>query len=120
MNKNIYFISDLHISFKKKEITQYFLFFLAHQARNAHTIYILGDLFDAWVGDDDNTPPHKKIKSQLKQLTELGTKIYLQQGNRDFLLGQRFCDETGVILISDYDVINLNGIKTLLTHGDLL
>ncbi len=120
MNQDILFISDLHISLEKTEITRRFLAFLENQATTASTVYILGDLFDAWIGDDDNTPPNKKIKTQLKRLTDSGTRVYLQQGNRDFLLGPRFCAETGITLLGDYEVIELNGVKTLLTHGDLL
>lgn len=120
MKQDILFISDLHLSLEKIEITRRFLSFLENQAKQAGTVYILGDLFDAWVGDDDNTPPNKKIKAQLRQLTDSGTKVYLQRGNRDFLLGRQFCAETGVSLLADYKVIALNGVKTLLTHGDLL
>jgi len=120
LKQDIIFISDLHISLKKTEITRRFLAFLETQASQVSTVYILGDLFDAWIGDDDNTPPNKKIKKQLKQLTDSGTRVFLQQGNRDFLLGHRFCLETGINLLDDYEVIDLNGVKTLLTHGDLL
>ncbi|WP_036248762.1 UDP-2,3-diacylglucosamine diphosphatase [Methylobacter sp. BBA5.1] len=120
MNKDILFISDLHISLDKPEITRRFIDFLDKRAPEAAAVYILGDLFDAWIGDDDPTPPNRKIKKHLKQLTDAGIKVYLQQGNRDFLLGDRFSQETGVILIDDYVVIDLFGIPTLLTHGDLL
>jgi len=120
LKQDIIFISDLHISIEKTEITRRFISFLQNQATKASAVYILGDFFDTWVGDDDNTPPNKKIKQQLKQLTDSGTQIYLQQGNRDFLLGQRFCDESGITLLDEYTVIDLFGVKTLLTHGDLL
>ena len=120
MDKETIFISDLHISLNKKEITENFLLFLKNQARQASSIYILGDLFDAWIGDDDNTPPNKQIKTQLKLLTDSGVPVFLQQGNRDFLIGDQFCTETGISLLGDYAVINLNGVNTLLTHGDLL
>ena len=120
MNKEIIFISDLHIALNKKEITNRFLSFIENQAREAKAVYILGDLFDAWIGDDDNTPPNKKIKTHLKQLTESGVEVFLQLGNRDFLMGEQFCTETGITLLKDYKVINLNGVNTLLTHGDLL
>ncbi len=120
VNQKIIFISDLHISLAKKKITQRFLGFLENQINQATAIYILGDLFDVWIGDDDNTPPNKKIKKQLKRLTDSGTRIFLQQGNRDFLLDQKFCNETGICLLDDYAVIELNGVNTLLTHGDLL
>lgn len=116
----ILFISDLHLSLDKPEITRRFLSFLENRAVGAEALYILGDLFDAWVGDDDPTPPNSKIKLRLKKLIDAGTKVYLQTGNRDFLLGERFCDETGVTLLGDYEVIDLYGVPTLLTHGDLL
>ncbi len=118
--KSIFFISDLHIALEKPAITRRFLNFLETQAKNASALYILGDLFDVWVGDDDFTPPINKIKRQFKKLTDSGIKIYLQQGNRDFLLGDKFCQQTGIILLDDYAVIDLYGEKTLLTHGDLL
>jgi len=120
LNQDIIFISDLHIALNKKEITNRFLSFLKNKEHEASTVYILGDLFDAWIGDDDNTSPNKNIKSQLKLLTKSGVQVFLQQGNRDFLLGEQFCRETGVTLLKDYKVINLNGVNTLLTHGDLL
>lgn len=120
MNQEILFISDLHISLEKPEITRRFLTFLRDRAPQAAAVYILGDLFDAWIGDDDPTPPNNKIRAQLKQLTDSGTLVYLQQGNRDFLLGERFAKETGVTLLDDYAVVDLHGTPTLLTHGDLL
>jgi UDP-2,3-diacylglucosamine hydrolase len=120
LNQEILFISDLHISLEKPEITRRFLDFLEHRAIRSSAVYILGDLFDAWIGDDDPTPPNNKIRKQLKKLTTSGTQVFLVQGNRDFLLGKRFSKETGVILLDDYTVINLNDTPTLLTHGDLL
>jgi UDP-2,3-diacylglucosamine hydrolase len=120
MKKDVLFISDLHIALEKPEITNRFLSFLKNQASKAQAVYILGDLFDVWVGDDDFTPPTHKIRQRLKQLTEAGTPVYLQSGNRDFLLGQKFCQDTGVQLLDEYVVIDLFGVPTLLTHGDLL
>jgi UDP-2,3-diacylglucosamine hydrolase len=120
MKQGILFISDLHIALEKPDITERFLSFLRNHAAKAEALYILGDLFDAWVGNDDFTPPTNKIRQQLKQLTESGTPVYLQPGNRDFLLGQAFCQDTGVKLLDDYAVIDLFGTPTLLTHGDLL
>ena len=120
MKQDILFISDLHISLEKPEITRRFVNFLQQRARQAQALYILGDLFDTWIGDDDNTPPNKTIKKALKALAESGTAIFLLQGNRDFLLGQRFADECGMSLLDEYAVIDLNDQPTLLTHGDLL
>jgi UDP-2,3-diacylglucosamine hydrolase len=120
MSEDILFISDLHLSLDKPEITRRFLDFLQNRATQATAVYILGDLFDAWIGDDDYTPPNRAIREQLKRLTDSGIHVYLQPGNRDFLLGERFCQETGVVLLGDYAVIDLFGTPTLLTHGDLL
>ncbi|MDD2864271.1 MAG: UDP-2,3-diacylglucosamine diphosphatase [Methylococcales bacterium] len=116
----ILFLSDLHLSFDKPQITRHFIYFLQNKARRAKAIYILGDLFDAWVGDDDFTSPNAQIRCELKQLTDAGVIVYVQRGNRDFLIGERFARGTGVILLDDYAVIDLEGEKTLLTHGDLL
>lgn len=120
MSQEILFISDIHLSLEKPEITRRFLAFLKNRAPKAAAVYILGDLFDAWIGDDDPIPPNNKIRKQLKQLTDSGTQVYLQQGNRDFLLGNQFCQDTGITLLGDYVVIDLYGTPTLLTHGDLL
>ncbi len=120
MPDEILFISDLHLSLEKPEITRRFIDFLKNRAVKAKALYILGDLFDSWIGDDDRTPPTQTIRNHLKKLTSSGTKVYLQQGNRDFLLGNRFCRDTGVVLIDEYAVIDLFGVPTLLTHGDLL
>ncbi len=116
----ILLISDLHLSFDKPQITRHFVHFLQTKATQAKAVYILGDLFDAWVGDDDFTASNAKIRSELKQLTDSGVDVYLQRGNRDFLIGERFARGTGVILLDDYAVIELEGERTLLTHGDLL
>jgi UDP-2,3-diacylglucosamine hydrolase len=120
LSQEILFISDLHLSLEKPEITRRFLAFLQNRAPKATAVFILGDLFDTWIGDDDPTPPNNKIRQQLKQLTDSGTPIFLQPGNRDFLLGNQFCLDTGVTLLDDYVVIDLHGTPTLLTHGDLL
>jgi len=116
----IHFISDLHLSSDKPKITRHFVHFLQTKARSADAVYILGDLFDAWVGDDDFTSPNAQIRRELKQLTDSGVKVYLQRGNRDFLIGERFARDTGITLLNDYAVIELEGERTLLTHGDLL
>lgn len=120
MKQDILFIADLHLALGKADITRRFLDFLQNRARQAAALYILGDLFDAWIGDDDNTPPNKTIKNALRALKDSGTEIFMLQGNRDFLLGQRFCIESGVTLLDDYALIYLDGKPVLLTHGDLL
>ena len=116
----ILFISDLHLSFDKPKITRHFVHFLQTKARQVRAVYILGDLFDAWVGDDDFTAPNAQIRRELKQLTDSGVEVYLLRGNRDFLIGERFARGTGVILLDDFAVIELEDERTLLTHGDLL
>lgn len=120
MKTKIHFISDLHLSLEKPEINRRFLHYLQNIAPEAKSLYILGDLFDAWIGDDDNTPPIPSIKHSLKQLSEQGTQIYMIRGNRDFLLGQTFCQTTGVELLNDFARIELGNQAVLLTHGDLL
>lgn len=120
MKTEILFISDLHLSLEKPDLTRHFLHFLAQRAPQAAKVYILGDLFDAWVGDDDFTPPSNKIREALRNLVQSGTEVFLQPGNRDFLLGEEFAKQTGLQLLADYAVIDLGGQRTLLTHGDLL
>ncbi|CAI8743734.1 UDP-2,3-diacylglucosamine diphosphatase [Methylocaldum szegediense] len=120
MKNETLFISDLHLCSARPEITQRFLRFLERRTGNAERLYILGDLFDAYLGDDDNQSPNREIKTAFRRLTESGTKVYFQHGNRDFLVGERFARETGIGLLGDYEVIDLYGVPTLLTHGDLL
>jgi len=120
LNSESIFISDLHLSNERPEVTQRFLKFLSKRAIKAEKLYILGDLFDNWIGDDNPAPPNPTIISALRELSDHGTKIYFQGGNRDFLIGELFCKETGVSLLDDYTVIDLYGTPTLLMHGDLL
>ncbi len=120
MPQETLFISDLHLSAAKPDITRRFLSFIENRAQGAERLYILGDLFDAYIGDDDNSSPNREVKVALKQLAKTGTTIFFQHGNRDFLVGQRFCHETGVELLGDYAVTDLYGEKALITHGDLL
>jgi UDP-2,3-diacylglucosamine hydrolase len=120
LKTEILFISDLHLGLEKPVLIRQFLDFLRQRAPQAAKLYILGDLFDTWVGDDDWMPPTRQIRHALAQLTAMGTQVFLQTGNRDFLLGEQFCRETGVQLLGDYSIIDLCGVATLLTHGDLL
>lgn len=114
------FISDLHLSASRPLLTRKFLDFLDRRATDAGRLYILGDLFDAWVGDDDPTPPNRAVKCALRRLTSAGTEVFFQHGNRDFLVGERFARETGVKFLPDHAVIDLYGKPTLVMHGDLL
>ena len=118
MSKHTLFISDLHLQASQPEITHIFQNFTENQARKAEAIYILGDLFEAWLGDDDNTEFNYYIKSLLKSLTLTGIPVYIMPGNRDFLLGQNFLEQTGCTIIPDPLKIQLYGKTVLLKHGD--
>ena len=114
------FISDLHLSPERPATLDLFLHFLAGRARESSQLYILGDLFDAWIGDDDDTPLHTQVRAALHALTDSGTACHLLHGNRDFLLGRAFCRETGCTLLRDPTLRVFDGEPTLLMHGDLL
>ena len=114
------FIADLHLSDERPGVTELLLRFLDERAAEAEALYVLGDLFDAWVGDDDDSAVARTVRSAFKTLTEGGTRLHLQHGNRDFLLGERFCRETGCGLLAETHVVELAGQRTLLMHGDLL
>lgn len=112
------FISDLHLSHDQPAITQLFLNFLQHQARKADALYILGDLFETWLGDDDVNSFNQLIITALAELSANGLSVYFMPGNRDFLIGKHFIQQTGSHYLTDPSVIDLYGVSTLLTHGD--
>lgn len=116
----IRFISDLHLSPARPDITALFLDFLETDGRASTALYILGDLFDAWLGDDDDSAFATQIRTALKALTNAGVPVFFMAGNRDFLIGERFAEATGIGLLTDGAVINLYGQRTLLMHGDTL
>lgn len=116
----ILLISDLHLEQERPDISRAFLHFLETRAAQAQALYILGDFFEAWIGDDAISPFQRSIAQALRQLSERGTRIYLMHGNRDFLLGKAFCREAGCTLLPDPCVIELNGERVLLMHGDSL
>ncbi|MDD9155411.1 UDP-2,3-diacylglucosamine diphosphatase [Aliivibrio sp. S4TY2] len=116
----ILFISDLHLSPLRPDITDCFLDFMNTEAIHAEKLYVLGDLFEFWIGDDDNSPFNVVIKEAFQALTQQGVECYFIQGNRDFLLNKRFCKETGVQLLADHTVIDINNEKVLIMHGDTL
>ncbi|KMK51124.1 UDP-2,3-diacylglucosamine hydrolase [[Actinobacillus] muris] len=120
LSPHYYFIADLHLNDHQPQITAHFLQFLRDNAPLAEAVYILGDLFDFWVGDDEQSELIAQVKQQLKQLTTSDVKCYFICGNRDFLIGNRFAEETGITLLPDYYPIDLFGKKTLLCHGDTL
>lgn len=117
---SILFISDLHLEEKRRDIVDAFLNFLNTTARKRDALYILGDFFEAWIGDDENTDLQKEIKTALQALTQAGTALFFMHGNRDFLIGEQFAEETGGTLLPEGCVIDLYGRSTLLMHGDSL
>nr|WP_298116568.1 UDP-2,3-diacylglucosamine diphosphatase [uncultured Pseudomonas sp.] len=116
----ILLISDLHLEQERPDISRAFLHFLETRATQAEALYILGDFFEVWVGDDAMSPFQRSIAQALRQLSDSGTRIYLMHGNRDFMLGKAFCREAGCTLLSDPCVVELGGERVLLMHGDSL
>ncbi|RYC42784.1 UDP-2,3-diacylglucosamine diphosphatase [Pectobacterium zantedeschiae] len=114
------FIADLHLSLHEPAITAGFLRFLRHEAIHADALYILGDLFDAWIGDDDPQPLHATIAAELYALHQRGIPCYFVHGNRDFLIGKRFARQSGMTLLPTESVVDLYGQKILILHGDTL
>jgi UDP-2,3-diacylglucosamine hydrolase len=115
------FVSDLHLSGGEPESAARFFRFLGETAAQGQALYILGDLFEAWVGDDDlEDPLHTTVARALHDLVALGIPIFVMHGNRDFLIGEGFCRASGAQLLPEPSVIDLFGIPTLLLHGDSL
>ena len=114
------FISDLHLEESRPDITEAFLSFLKEKAHGVEQLYILGDFFEAWIGDDERTPLQEQIAAALRAVSDSGTEIFLMHGNRDFLIGHDFCGRAGATLLDDPTVVDLYGTPTLLMHGDSL
>jgi UDP-2,3-diacylglucosamine hydrolase len=114
------FISDLHIDSGCPAITEQFLGLMDGEARNAEALYILGDLFESWVGDDAADADQLAAIAGLKSLTDRGVPCFVMHGNRDFLLGDRFCSLSGARLLADPVVVTLYGESILVMHGDAL
>lgn len=114
------FISDLHLDPIRPRITELFLDFLAGEARDATALYILGDLFEAWIGDDDPDPHHARVADGLHALADTGTRVYFLVGNRDFLLGKSYAVRAGMQLIEEPLTLDLYGTPTVILHGDIL
>ena len=114
-------VSDLHLDPAMPAIARQFHAFLEQEAaREARALYILGDLFEAWLGDDDPAPASREIVSALRRLTDAGVPCFFIHGNRDFLVGRRFAAETGCTLLDDGTIVDLHGERVLLMHGDVL
>lgn len=114
------FISDLHLQPSRPELVRAALAFLRDTARGAQALYILGDLFEAWIGDDDDAPWLDEFGAALAQLAQSGTALYFMHGNRDFLLGETFAARCDLRLLAEPTVIDLYGRPALLLHGDSL
>ncbi len=112
------FISDLHLHASRPEIGEQLIGFLEKEVGSADALFILGDLFDAWIGDDDPDPYHATIQSALSTVVRRGTPVFFMHGNRDFMIGARFSTETGIQLLPDPFVLSLYGKDVLLSHGD--
>ena len=111
------FIADLHLCQEEPAITAGFLHFLQREAPHCDALYILGDLFEAWIGDDDPNPLHQQVASALRALS---VPVYFIHGNRDFLIGQRFARASGMTLLPEEQVLTLYGHRLLIMHGDTL
>jgi UDP-2,3-diacylglucosamine hydrolase len=115
------FIADLHLDDSRPQITRLFEDYLASaEARSADAIYILGDLVEAWIGDDDDAELPSRIANATRTLRDSGVPVYFMVGNRDFLLGEDFAQRAGFTLLDDGTVHELYGRPTLLMHGDIL
>ncbi|MDK9585848.1 UDP-2,3-diacylglucosamine diphosphatase [Lelliottia wanjuensis] len=114
------FIADLHLQTEEPAITAGFLRFLRGEALSADALYILGDLFEAWIGDNDPNPLHREMAAAIKALVDSGVPCFFIHGNRDFLIGKGFARESGMTLLPEEKVLDLYGRKVLIMHGDTL
>ena len=114
------FISDLHLDPERPEVTRLFGDFIDGEARSADALYILGDLFEAWVGDDDPAEIGAFVATKLRALADAGVPVFFQHGNRDFLVGREFAARAGLTLLPENAVVMLYGKPVLLMHGDSL
>lgn len=118
MRAAAHFISDLHLESADEPRTQILLRYLAGTARQSETLFILGDLFEAYIGDDDDSALLTAVADGLRALAEGGTAVWLMHGNRDFLIGAGFAERAMARLLPDPSVVRLGGINTLIAHGD--
>ncbi|MGB0450059.1 MAG: UDP-2,3-diacylglucosamine diphosphatase [Porticoccaceae bacterium] len=117
---SVLFISDLHLAPERPAVTRAFLSFLSDRASKVQALYILGDLFEAWIGDDDPSDLAAEVQAALRLLSDSGVKLFIQQGNRDFLLGSRFVKRCGAVLLGDEHIVEYAGHRALAMHGDSL
>ena len=115
----VFFVSDIHLTEDKPDIAQAFFGFMDHYQAEISTIYLMGDLFEFWIGDQSTSPVIEQFKQRLRTLSDRKARIYIQHGNRDFLIGKTFCQQTGAQLLADPFVTELGPGRVLLSHGDL-
>lgn len=116
----ILFVSDLHLDATAPDAVAQFCRFLQHDARNAASLYILGDLFETWIGDDDDETARDAVCLALQGLVKSGTPCYVLRGNRDFLLGPEFEIRTGCTILPDPALLQVGAVHAVISHGDLL
>ena len=114
------FISDLHLDDQRPHITDLFLRFLETEAREAEALYILGDLFEFWIGDDALGDTAKTVATAIRNVSDTGVPVHFMVGNRDFLLGRSYAQRAGFSILEEPEIIDLYGTPTLLMHGDVL
>jgi len=117
---SVFFISDLHLQESRPELTKAFINFLTKKINSEDELYILGDFFEQWIGDDHENQFINLIKKNLREKTTSGSKIYFMHGNRDFLIGKKFCNDVNSILLDDPHELEISRKKILLMHGDSL
>ena len=114
------FISDLHLDEARPQIVDLYTRFLEAEARNADTLYILGDLFESWIGDDDDSALAQQVATATRAVRDSGVRVFFMHGNRDFLLGADYAASAGMSLLTDPTIVELGGERVLLMHGDTL
>lgn len=114
------FISDIHLSEDTPHLTNAFKTFLNESKQKCTHLFILGDLFEIWIGDDDENAFIEEIKKTLIDFTANGPETFFMHGNRDFLLGENFANQVGISLLPDPYILDINGLKVILSHGDFL
>lgn len=120
MSSYTYFISDLHLSAERPDITQCLAEFLQGRGLGSDALYVLGDLFEYWIGDDDRSAFNEQVAGLFKQFAQTGVPIYFIHGNRDFLIRRKFAQRAGMTLLNEQEVVDLYGTPTLILHGDEL
>lgn len=113
------FVSDIHLEVGKPHLTEIFVAFLRGRARQAKALYLLGDIFEVWIGDDDPSPLVNRIEQEIRAVADSGTAVFFMHGNRDFLLRKGFADRAGMLIIDDPTTTVIGGVPTVLGHGDI-